>query len=154
MLFPVFSILTLHRWFFSALGGGCCFEEVQIIQKQCETGLEDWECSHSCCCTWYVFVADFTYLLFSACYWPMGLYSTVYCCTLWIYVGCLTYWCIPTILLAVFSYYDNNSTLKENKFSWELIGRKLLCCMFPSFFIGTQQIPVSWLTEASVFEPC
>ncbi|KAL5658102.1 hypothetical protein ACJX0J_031265, partial [Zea mays] len=34
----------------SAFGGGCCFEEVQIIQEQCETGLQDWECSHFSCC--------------------------------------------------------------------------------------------------------
>jgi hypothetical protein len=49
------SILTLHCYF-AAFGGGCCFEEVQIIQEQCETGLQDWECSHFSCCIRYVFI--------------------------------------------------------------------------------------------------
>ena len=62
MLFLIFSILTLHCYL-AAFGGGCCFEEVQIIQEQCETGLQDWECSHFCCCTWYVFVVDFGFSL-------------------------------------------------------------------------------------------
>uniref|UniRef100_A0A453KR39 Uncharacterized protein n=1 Tax=Aegilops tauschii subsp. strangulata TaxID=200361 RepID=A0A453KR39_AEGTS len=35
--------------------GRCCFEEVQIIQEQCETGLENRECSHSRCLCWYAF---------------------------------------------------------------------------------------------------
>jgi len=36
MRFLVFSILHCIADF-AALGGGCCFEEVQIIQEQCET---------------------------------------------------------------------------------------------------------------------
>uniref|UniRef100_A0A8R7QFK2 Uncharacterized protein n=1 Tax=Triticum urartu TaxID=4572 RepID=A0A8R7QFK2_TRIUA len=40
----------------SAFRGRCCFEEVQIIQEQCETGLENRECSHSRCLCWSCFV--------------------------------------------------------------------------------------------------
>jgi hypothetical protein len=52
----VFSFHALAGFDFSlnaAFRGGCCFEEVQIIQEQCETGLQDWECSHSRCFCWY-----------------------------------------------------------------------------------------------------
>ena len=72
MLFLIFSILTLHCYL-AAFGGGCCFEEVQIIQEQCETGLQDWECSHFCCCTWYVFVVDFGFSFLNL--W--GLYKVI-----------------------------------------------------------------------------
>lgn len=65
MLFLRFIILTLHCYL-AAFGGGCCFEEVQIIQEQCEAGLQDWERSHFCCCTWYVFIVYCPYILVSA----------------------------------------------------------------------------------------
>jgi hypothetical protein len=70
--FSSLVFLTLHCYL-AAFGGGCCFEEVQIIQEQCETGLQDWECSHFCCCTWYVFVVDFDFSFLNL--W--GLYCKV-----------------------------------------------------------------------------